>query len=323
MRLKKNKKGIFFTLSAILLSALILLIISYQYDYQKQSVENTISYRITSMNNELNSIEKDLNREIYIAGFRTLLSMQKYIDEKGEFFNNSKGAFKEIIANGSYNNSTLPLMEETSLNDWTERVEKEVASTGINCTVEIKNISIEQNTPWTIRINVSIKVELKDEKLSVDMNHTSKGSSQISIIGFEDPLYTIYTYGRISNEIKKSNITTFVNNGNTTGLLSELNNGYYIASNNSPSYLMRLEGNLSPSKNGIESLVNITKLIDVGLTPKQKSVVDYIYFTNISTYDICVNNSKADPDLPNWFRLDQTYNHDKIYQINGISKNCS
>ncbi len=321
-RINKSKRGIFFTLIGILLSALILLTISYEYSYQNTYREETVTYRINSINNDMRSIEKDMSREIHIGGFRTLLGMQDYIDEKGNFFNNSEEAFKEIFLTGEYQNESIKMMMDSSVKDWEERLNNEMAKGGINSSINITNISVYQNNPWSIKVNISAFISLKDERLSIILNKTILSSNTINIIGLEDPLFTIYSYGRISREFKTSNITNFVEGNNPSGLLNELEEGLYRQSSTAPDYLMRLEGNFSNSKYGIESLVNITELTDVGLPTKEKSVVDYIYFNNRTTQDLCINNSKADPNLPDWFRLDKNDNHVEVYQIGSINQSC-
>ncbi len=318
----KNKKGIFFTLIGILLSALVLLTISYEYSYQNFYKEEAVTYRINSINNDMKSITNDLSREIYIGGFRTLLGMQDYIDENGEFFNNSREAFKEILITGKYQNKSISIMKNSSLNDWMNRIINEMKIGGIKTQINISKVNVYQNSPWSVAVNITAFISLNDNELSATLNKTVESSNSISIMGLEDPIFTIYSYGRINREIQRSNITNFVQNGNTTGLLTELNDRLYLSSQTAPDYLMRLEGNLSNSTYGIESLVNITELTNVGLSTKDKSIVDYIYFSNRTTQDLCINNSKADPDLPNWFKLDKNDNHVEVYQIGSINQTC-
>ena len=61
---------------------------------------------------------------------------------------------------------------------------------------------------------------------------------------------------------------------------------------------MRMEGNLSNSTFGIESLVNLAELQAQGLVTKDKSIVDYIYFGNQNPASYRINKT------PEWFKLD-------------------
>ena len=86
---------------------------------------------------------------------------------------------------------------------------------------------------------------------------------------------------------------------------------YYISHDDSPSFLMRLEGNLGNSTYGIESLVNLEEFQQQGLAIKDRSIVDYIYFGTKSTINYRVNNT------PSWFKIDG--GHLDTYQVTNIT----
>ncbi len=96
---------------------------------------------------------------------------------------------------------------------------------------------------------------------------------------------------------------------NTNGLWSlpindALNKGYYSKFENSsgPNILQRLEGNLSESKNGIETFVSVPELQAWGVPVKTNQIsLAYIYFRN-QTY----TGTKV-RGLPDWFRINGTY----------------
>ena len=80
-------------------------------------------------------------------------------------------------------------------------------------------------------------------------------------------------------------------------LLNHTLSSYYRSHTDAPSFLNRLQGNLSASQYGIESLVNLQKLSSQGVPTQQKTVVDYIYF---STQNPAHNGVSG---MPSWFRL--------------------
>ena len=135
-------------------------------------------------------------------------------------------------------------------------------------------------------------------------------TTRVSIDNFEDPLYVIKSFGRVTNAIVKSPITDFVNGNDVTNLRIHLNNSYYIASNLSPNYLMRLRGDLGNSSTGIESLVNLDEFIEQGLSINDRSAVDYIYFGTQSTTNYRINKT------PSWFKLDE--DHLEIYEAQDV-----
>ncbi|MEM2121402.1 MAG: hypothetical protein QXU20_01950 [Candidatus Woesearchaeota archaeon] len=318
----KNKKGIFFTIIAISLLALILLSISSTYSYKNRKRMEAISSRIRSMDNFVRDLDKDLERGIYIAGFRTILGMQSFIEENGAFLNDTEESFKEIFMNGSLNNKTISIMEESYFLLWIEKIKDRAKELKINAELKVNDIFVNQTDPWYVDVNVNISVELNDSNRIVFWNRTFFKTVKISIIGFEDPLYFINSYGKVSNIINKTPYSYFVLGNNTTNLLEHLNNSYYIASNTAPNFLMRFENNLTSSEQGIESLVNIQKLITVGIPAKDRSVVDYIYFGSRTTTNLCINNSIAEPDMPSWFKIDIDDMHIQKYQLTEITKTC-
>jgi hypothetical protein len=79
---------------------------------------------------------------------------------------------------------------------------------------------------------------------------------------------------------------------------------------------MRLEGNLSNSVYGIESLVNLEEFQEQEVPIKSRSVVDYIYFGTQSIDDCKIKN------MPSWFMLDKDDppNHINIYQCECVEE---
>ena len=85
-------------------------------------------------------------------------------------------------------------------------------------------------------------------------------------------------------------------------------------SSNGPSYLMRLEGNLSNSPYGIESFVNLDDFENVGIhTNSGISCVDYMYFSNNQT------SAHRIKGMPDWFYLDD--DHLSEYNCTDITRN--
>ena len=63
----------------------------------------------------------------------------------------------------------------------------------------------------------------------------------------------------------------------------------------------RLEGRFGPNEYGVESLVNVQKISNASIEVKNKSVVDYIYFSN---------NNPPEPlcrisGMPNWILINE------------------
>jgi hypothetical protein len=99
-------------------------------------------------------------------------------------------------------------------------------------------------------------------------------------------------------------------------LKDHINNSYYIENPLAPSFLERLEGNLTGGNNvaGIESIINYLE-IENALGPENvfssRSVVDYEYFKGSNN----PTNNYVSMGLPAWFKLDS--DHESTYGVSG------
>ena len=166
-------------------------------------------------------------------------------------------------------------------------------------------VSIAQVSSWTVEARANATITLSDSSglASFSANHTAV--AQVSVVGFEDPVYVINTFGRVTNIINQTPYSHFIVGNSTANLLDHVTHGFYYAHNDSPSFLMRLQGDLRGSSFGIESLVNLSKLSGEDVPISSKTVVDYLYFGNTTP------SSSAVSGMPAWFLLDN--NHTSVY----------
>ncbi|HJN57256.1 MAG: hypothetical protein QF436_00920 [Candidatus Woesearchaeota archaeon] len=306
-----NKKGVFFTFAAIALSVIIIMSFNTYKSYDMKEKTDVVGVRINTVNNFIKDIEQDLEKGLFIAGFRAFLSMGESIANKGTFITNLEGSFEELVLQGTLNNEELSLMKDSTFTDWSEKIEAQANKVGITVNFTILSVSITQEDAWSVLVNANLSLEVRDEKNTSSWKRNKSMVAEISTESFEDPLYTLNSQGRVISAITKSPITDFTDEGDVSNLLEFINNSYYIESNTSPNFLMRLQGILSNSSTGIESLVNLEEFQEQGLAIKDRSAVDYIYFGTQSTSNYRINNT------PEWFKLDN--GHLEIYKVQNIT----
>ncbi len=311
MRIKITKKSIFYTTAAIALTIVIIVTYSAYSTYRLSDKMEIIEGRIETMNFFIKDIEKDLNKGIYISGFRTLLSFNQFISTNGTFIDNSNERFKEAFLNGTINKQSLSLMKDSTFIDWANKISAEAEKIDIKFNLTLNGVKLNQTDPWSVEVGVNVTLDISDKKNTSRWLRERFLKTKINIVGFEDPLYVINSKGRVTNTIMPSNITSFVIGGDVTNLLIHANNSYYISHEDAPSFLMRFEGNLGNSTFGIESLVNLEEFQQQGLTLKDRSVVDYIYFGTKSTTNYRINKT------PEWFKIDQ--GHLATYQVTNLT----
>ncbi|MBI2650693.1 hypothetical protein HYX04_05290 [Candidatus Woesearchaeota archaeon] len=306
-----TKKAIFYTTAAIALTIVIIVTYSAYSTYRLRDRMDVVQTRIETVNFFIKDVEKDISNGAYIAGFRTLLSFNQFVANNGTFIDNANERFKESFLNGTINQQPLSLMKDSTFTDWANKISAEADKVDIKFNFKINEIKLNQTDPWNVDIGLDLSLDIRDKRNTSYWIRDRHLTTRISIIGFEDPLYIVNSKGRVTNAIVISNITQFViNNGDVKNLLKHMNNSWYIAHNDSPSFLMRLQGDLGNSTFGIESLVNLEEFQQQGLPLKDRSIVDYIYFGTKSTYNCGVNGT------PEWFKLDS--GHWQTYQVQSI-----
>ena len=322
MRLMSSRRGFFFSVIAIYLVGALLLSASIKEYSGITSRGEVEKARVLSMNEFLKDVESDLERGIYISGYRAIIGIEEYILKNGEYIQDSNAAFRSAFLNGSVGNYSPEILKGSTFPDWEERISEKAAELNMQLKISNEEVEVMQDDPWNVKVIINLTITLSDTSGIASWNLTKQINSSIPIQDMEDPLFIVNSYGRVSRTIREAHSYSFVSGNSTLGLIEHLNQGYYIQSGTAPSFLMRLEGNLTSSEYGIESLVNISQLAAQGTLPRTASIVDYIYFGNRTTSDICINNSIAEPDLPDWFRLDSDDSHDRVYQITAIGRGC-
>ena len=306
-----DKRAIFYTTAAIALTTVIFITYSAYSSYRLSERMDVIQIRIETVNFFIKDVEKDLDKGAFIAGFRSLLGFNQFIATNGTFLDDTNERFKESFLNGTVNNQPLSLMKDSTFTDWADKISAEADKIDIKFNFTINDIKLNQSDPWHVDIGINISMDIRDKRNTSYWARNRYLTTRIDITGFEDPLYVINSGGRVTNTIINANITDFVVNGDVANLLNHMNNSYYIVHNDSPSFLMRLEGDLGNSTFGIESLVNLDEFQQQGLTIKDRSIVDYIYFGKNSTLNYRINNT------PEWFKIDQ--GHLEFYQVSNIT----
>ena len=293
-----KKKGIFYTIAAIALTIVIIATYSSYNTYRLSDKMDVIQTRIETVNFFIKDVERDISKGVTIATFRTLLSFNQFIATNGTFIDNINERFKESFLNGTINKQPLGLMKDSTFTDWANKISAEANKVDIKFNFTINDVKINHTDPWTVSVGLNISLDIRDKRNTSYWIRERYLTNTISILDFEDPLYIVNSNGRVTNAIIKSNITQFVVNGNVQNLLKHMNNSWYIAHNDSPSFLMRFEGNLGNSTYGIESLVTLDEFQAQGLALKDRSIVDYIYFGTKSTTNFRINAT------PEWFKID-------------------
>ncbi len=304
-----NKKAILLTLVTItILSIFAITYTTYSLFKDRSSVNN----RITTLNNFVSSVEHDLPRQVYISGYRAIFLFNRKIIDTGTYITDANGLLSELFFNGTLLGVKQDLMDDATFLSIETFLADNAKKINANLTLENPTIELSQDNPWDIKITFNATLLINDKGNLASWNRNISVSSLIPITNFNDPIYSVNTAGKVLNRINQTPYKIFVTDSDYTNLMNHFQNSLYRASTSAPSFIMRLQGNLSASPNGIESLVNPQMLADQGISAKYKSVVDYIYF---STSDPAKYTIPAVSNLI----LDDENNHLTAYNVSGVA----
>ncbi len=290
-----NRKGVFFMATTIVIITLILTSYTLYSNFQERKA---IQKRIGTMNNFINSINQDLERKLFIAGFRSIFTFENRIIETGSYIPDVNASFQELFFNGTFNNQPQPIMLGATFADIASDIKSLGHKIAINVTIANPKVNIDQTDPWHVRITLIGNFTIRDENNLSSWNTILSTTGIIPVYYFDDPVYTINTGSLIVTKINQTSYSSF----NSASLLDHTTKKYYKESTQAPSFLDRFEGNLNTnSPYGIESLVDIQVIQSKSLSVQQKSIVDYIYFSS-SNPTFCHISG-----MPSWFYLDDSH----------------
>jgi len=275
------KKSMFFTLIGIMLVTLFIVSYSVYVQYRYNNKMDVIETRVNTMNDFINSVEKDLERALYISSFRALVSLTNYISSNGTFLEDVESAFERILLNGTIVNESVEyLMYNQTMTDWVNRIIRLGRNIDIITQINISNVTITQRDAWHVTVGINVNISIEDLKHIAQWERKSRIEALVDIDGLEDPVYTIMTNGTLMRTIRRTNFSVWDYNAFKT----HFTNRTYRAYNGAPSFLMRMEGNLGASPYGIETLVdtNELKTYKDDYEFKNRSSVDYLYWGNKS-----------------------------------------
>jgi hypothetical protein len=255
--LAKSKRAVFFSVVALVFVAILMFFYITVNSYSPLSKSEVIESRVLTMDNFIEDVEHDIERGLYIASMRSLIGMSEFLGENGSFIVNMSKSFNEIMINGTVDNNIINITKNASFGDWMDKITTVGNRIGVQLQFQDLQVTPFQDDPWTVKVTVTGTMLLNDTRGIASWNRAMNITSEISIIQFEDPLYLITSKGKLSNPIERSNYTSFVSGSDASNLIDHANRSYYIATNLSPNFLMRFEGNTSASKTGIESIVNV------------------------------------------------------------------
>jgi len=316
MKFLKNKKGFVYLISSLILIMILLVVFYSMEDYGFKDKQTLYQRRIIVMDDFVKAFNQDFERAMTISSFRTMIALEDYVATKGQYLNDTNNLLKETVYNGTIYGTQAKLMINSSIKDYIASSNKIASELGLRLDANVTSVSLSQTDPWHITVLMDVDLTLNDTSGLAYWKYNKTYQTKVPIYNLRDPLYSVSTQNRISNSIRILNITEFVGPGNdVTNLIEHINSSYYIASNKSPTFLMRFENNNSPNENGIESIVNLNILSAQDLDVYEDRIkVDFMYFNETAGVKVCNVSG-----IPNTARFVVTIDRIDMYNLSGLT----
>jgi len=187
----KMKKGFIFSLSSIMLVAIISTIIGMNASIERAKTELELtSLRVAIMNNYVSDFEDSyLENILYVSGKYMLGMLAENGVPAGKGFDD---VFPQLLINGSYRQgSSLVAIGGSgakSFNFFRNEIEPKLEEAGINIVdFDAELVEIRQDSPWTVELTVDFKYNLQDKNNVSAWDGSIRKKASISIIGLKNP----------------------------------------------------------------------------------------------------------------------------------------
>ncbi|MBN2203224.1 MAG: hypothetical protein JW700_03510 [Candidatus Aenigmarchaeota archaeon] len=199
-------KGILYTLMiSLMLIPILALVIFYSQTSQIRDIDTDI--RANELEYFSKSIERDLERFIEINGKRALISAVSKIVVNGTPLDDAQMRLGEMMVNGTLFGEPSPLVDESNLMFWQDRINEIADSSGFIVDFENIQIYINQSDSFNLMFNVNISINISDKLEVMGVLKNISTSVPVSIEGVEDPMFPLNTYGRVVRFIRQSNVS--------------------------------------------------------------------------------------------------------------------
>ncbi|MDD5086347.1 MAG: hypothetical protein PHV16_01215 [Candidatus Nanoarchaeia archaeon] len=301
----KGKRGVFFTLIAVLVVSVLVIAFSYNENFTSKNRVPIISSRVKTSSNFVRDLEESyIKASLQTSSYNAINSILLYIENYRTFegLGNEQelnDMFKEVLINGSikgaklYQGYGISLMNGNTFEYRLNRIEQ-ASKNFFNLRTDFKKEDIEvaifqtnDTGPWYIGVNLTLEYTV-DADVAY-WNRTKTFTIFLDLREFNDPLFLVNPKTAAHRKINPTPFNS--SEWDIDTLKIHINSGTYRHEPNASSYLNRLFNSAKVSECcGIESFVNETLCRQI----EEKSYVDFCFWS-----DVCDPGTKYGENLYN------------------------
>jgi hypothetical protein len=306
-----NKKGVMFTLIAIIISSFLTVLFSSTDSPVDYSI-GIVELRVGILNDYSKSFFEYAESSASMSGYYALYGVINNISMNNpkQYDANFENHFINCTITGNITagvpcsgmkNKTLPYFLDSLIN-----ISRDVLKITSNYTINSINVT-QIDDPFHLDVILNISLRVNDAFANISATRIIV--SKVTISGLQDPLFLVN--GTYNQTVKMTTLKKVQGDWNSTDLEWLYNNHEYRAYSLGISFINRIKGNLTPSLQGIESFINQSQVAS-GIS---LSMIDYFFLNK--TYLNCTNgelvriNSTALPNIgltnPNGLQIDSSH----------------
>lgn len=286
MGLIRNKRGVIFTVLAIVIAVFFSLIFSAQIEKPIDHKTIIIETRVNVLNSYLTNFFDFAQEAGAITGYSALQGVIEDLNNMRAYNPDFEAQYHRCIEKGNLTSSKVcPGMSDKTLTYYLDRMQTlALDKLNIKSQYTIHNITTTQSVgPFSIEVSINLSLNITDDY--ANLSDTRIVTSSISIEGLLDPLYLIngsynQTINRTTIKKKAGEIGGIWNHSDLQQLFYNHEYRNHYAGIN---FIKRIKGNLTYNASdmfGIESFVNHT---GPGVSYGSKhTMVDYLFWQNVT-----------------------------------------
>ncbi|MFQ5405550.1 MAG: hypothetical protein ACE5DI_00120 [Candidatus Micrarchaeia archaeon] len=327
--LMEKRRGVFYSvITLMLLAPLVAYSLFYLETTQTNVKEVSVKIRADELSHYTESAELDLERFMRISSKNALIALVKYEEDHNASVSNASCILSSLsyygnVSNQSCTGTTLSAnislpTNNTFLLYWINRTVTAGAKFGFNTNISLQNASFNMSNSFNVSYTLVMQINSTEKSNLMNFSKTVSKTINSSIINLDDPLFLSKTQGLIRRSITTSNATQ-----GGTNLSAFVRGKYYRSSENSSSFLDRLEGRTRLSgkygnTTGIETFVYGPELESYDLQVKNQSSIDFQYFNeSLPIGQGCTINEMSCDEFW-WFKMDSS-----TANKYGVTPNCT
>ncbi len=196
--MNNRRPGFIYTIFAIFMLGLTFAIVASSWGGEDVQ-EVGEKFRIDEMFYFHQSTLDDLDRASNIIGRRALTSMTNHIVTTGDYLDDGPAEFRSAFENGTVNGSFAPLMNQSTITNWTATMQDEAEESGYKLNLSMDAMDTVLAARFRINLNTSYRLNLSDPIARARFDKVYRVNTSFSYSGIEDPFILVESAGRYTN----------------------------------------------------------------------------------------------------------------------------